>query len=66
MEPKIAHPMNFQLRRIVLAALVMALTLADEGAAQTHPDTLARRENCRVAQQLIATGHPASRQTWAW
>jgi hypothetical protein len=58
--------MKAQVRRIVLVTLVTALTMADEGTAQIHPDTLARRENCRAAQQLIVTGRPASRQTWAW
>jgi hypothetical protein len=33
--------------------------------AQTSPDSVQQRNNCRLAEQVLAAGHPAPREEWA-
>ena len=33
--------------------------------AQADPDSVQHRNNCRLAEQVLSTGHPAPREQWA-
>jgi hypothetical protein len=35
------------------------------GTAQANPDSIRLRNDCRLAEQVLATGHPAPREKWA-
>jgi len=43
----------------------VAATLATGLQAQASPDSIKRRNDCRLAEQVIRTGHPAPRLLWA-
>lgn len=52
----------------VLVALLTVLMFGGfgEARAQANPDQVHRRNNCRLAEQVIRTGHPANKTAWAW
>ena len=52
------------LRVIVFLAGLPVLTGQLHG--QSEPDTLHLRSDCRLARQVIETGHPAPHGEWAW
>lgn len=47
-----------------LLALLVVLPAAAHG--QADPDSVKRRNDCRLAAQVIETRHPAPREDWAW
>lgn len=48
------------------AALATAILLLPRiASAQAEPDSVKHRNNCRLAEQVIATGHPAPHDQWA-
>ena len=58
--------------RLVYAAAVMVSMLASLDAcapamvtAQASPDSIQHRNDCRLAEQVLRTGHPAPREDWA-
>lgn len=42
------------------------LLFAQIASAQADPDAVKRRNNCRLATQVLETGNPAPRLEWAW
>lgn len=51
--------------RTVAVAIVGLFLTWESSAAQEHPDSVHRRNHCRLAVQVIETGHPAPRREWA-
>jgi hypothetical protein len=49
----------------VSALLGLAACAPTFAVAQAEPDTVHLRSNCRLAAQVISTGHPAPRREWA-
>src|ERR1700745_984045 len=56
--------MNSPMLRIAIAAGT-ALFLAIPLWAQAAPDSVKLRNNCRLAEQVLTTGHPAPKIAWA-
>ncbi len=50
------------------APILLALLFLIPGClgAQASPDSIHRRNNCRLAAQIIQTGTPRPQTTWAW
>ena len=48
---------------VVLTSLVFSPQLAH---GQVDPDSVKRRNNCRLAEQVVTTGNPAPHTKWAW
>ena len=48
---------------VVLTSLVFSPQLAH---GQVNPDSVKRRNNCRLVEQVITTGHPKPHSEWAW
>jgi hypothetical protein len=51
------------MRRSVL--LLIGLLMAGSAHAQANPDSVKLRNDCRLAAQVLATGHPAPDLEWA-
>lgn len=52
----------------ILAGLALLTVLAGTESAPaqtTHTDSIHRRNNCRLAAQVLTTGHPETRKRWA-
>lgn len=49
---------------VLLAAAVLALPRL--ATAQANPDSVHHRNQCRLAEQVITTGNPATHTDWAW
>lgn len=49
-----------------LLAAITLLAVPHRVSAQADPDSVQHRNNCRLAAQVITTGHPAPRAQWAW
>ncbi|MGH7659088.1 MAG: hypothetical protein ACREL6_12715 [Gemmatimonadales bacterium] len=52
--------------RSCILVIVSLLVLAGCAAAQANPDSIKVRNNCRLAARIIATGHPAPHEEWAF
>lgn len=52
-----------QIKLIGYIAIVSLLPAC--ASAQTHADTVHQRNDCRLASQVVATGHPAPHMDWA-
>jgi hypothetical protein len=51
----------------LLLFLVTTLVFSPRLAhGQVDPDSVRRRNNCRLAEQVISIGHPEPRTEWAW
>lgn len=49
-----------------LLVFVLAATLGVQSAAsQTNPDSVKQRNDCRLAEQILSSGHPHPHATWA-
>jgi hypothetical protein len=44
---------------------ICALLVAGSAQAQANPDSIKRRNDCRLAAQVLRTGHPAPHRDWA-
>ena len=54
--------------RLAVWTVVLASVCACAPAAvtaQASPDSVRHRNNCRLAEQILSTGHPAPREEWA-
>lgn len=45
--------------------LALAVAWAEPACAQANPDSVKLRNDCRLATQVLQTGHPAPRRQWA-
>jgi hypothetical protein len=56
------------MRSIIVIATAMLLLLALPAAsrAQEHPDSILRRNDCRLAEQILTQGEPANKRGWAF
>ena len=52
--------------RHLLPLLILVLLAPAHAHGQENPDVVKRRNNCRLAAQVIATGRPAPHTEWAW
>jgi hypothetical protein len=50
----------------IFAPLLFLIGGPAVAAAQADPDSVQLRNNCRLAEQVIATGHPEPQDEWAW
>ena len=50
---------------LILGALVPATVAAQQGRRATERDDVHLRNNCRLAAQVLETGHPHPRYAWA-
>lgn len=54
------------MRKLIhIVAITSALVATLEVQGQAHSDSIQRRNNCRLAIQVIETGHPAPHRQWA-
>lgn len=51
--------------RYTIWLLVLIFAVVPETHAQANPDSVKHRNDCRLAQQVIETGHPAPHTSWA-
>ena len=51
---------------LIFVTVGMALVSAQNLRAQADPNEVHRRNECRLAEQVIRTGHPANKTDWAW
>jgi hypothetical protein len=51
--------------RLSVAIIALTVSFAKPLLAQAEPDSIRRRNNCRLALQVIETGNPQPRQEWA-
>lgn len=51
--------------RSLLLFIVAAATLSGSATAQANPDSIKQRNDCRFAEQVIATGRPRPHAAWA-
>jgi hypothetical protein len=58
--------MNSRHRLVLIGLCAVALVYSWEASAQADPDQIHRRNNCRLAEQVIRTGHPENKTAWAW
>jgi hypothetical protein len=49
-----------------LAVALVAVLVPAAAAAQEDPDSIRLRNDCRLAAQIIARGHPEPHEAWAW
>jgi len=54
------------IKRLYLVLAAVALTLPQLASAQANPDSVHHRNQCRLAAQVIQSGHPAPKWEWAW
>lgn len=54
-----------ELRFALLCVLVIGIFPGRTVAQSEHPATVQRRNDCRLAVQVIRTGHPATKTQWA-
>ncbi|HEX8394766.1 MAG TPA: hypothetical protein VF665_20645 [Longimicrobium sp.] len=53
--------------KLLVLMLVAGLVIPTLSLAQAlEENDLHRRNNCRLAEQVIRTGHPANKMQWAW
>lgn len=52
--------------RLLLLLLAVLFTSPRLAHGQVDPDSVKRRNNCRLAEQVISTGRPAPHTQWAW
>jgi len=58
--------MTKRARGISFAGLIVVTACAPAAmTAQANPDSVHHRNNCRLAEQVLSTGHPAPREEWA-
>ena len=53
------------MRTALTVLLLFCLTGAGCVSAQTVPDSVKQRNDCRLAEQVVRTGHPAPKREWA-
>ena len=53
------------MRSLLLLMLLLLAGGADLSAQQLHADSVQHRNSCRLAEQVIRTGHPAPHTDWA-
>ncbi len=58
--------MNTTTARRIRWLLPLLVVLPAAAHGQADPDSIKRRNDCRLAAQVIETGHPAPREAWAW
>lgn len=51
------------MRKLLLIPLLLAFPAL--GSAQARPDSVKLRNDCRLAEQVLTTGHPAPHREWA-
>src|ERR1044071_7803060 len=54
-----------QMIRSMMAGLLLLVASASCALAQADPDSVKRRNDCRLAGQVLSTGHPATHYEWA-
>lgn len=59
-------PQSFSRFGNLLVPFALLLLLPDAALGQTAPDSVKRRNDCRLAAQVIETGQPAPHESWAW
>lgn len=52
--------------RLTGTTLVLSLALAKPASAQADPDSVHQVERCRLAAQVVTTGHPQPQELWAF
>ena len=52
--------------RRLLPLLLLSVLIPGLAQGQEDPGAVKRRNNCRLAAQVIETGHPAPHREWAW
>lgn len=50
---------------VAVAVLALSTTACASLSAQTEPDSIKARNDCRLATQAVTTGHPAVKIAWA-
>jgi hypothetical protein len=53
------------MKRYALGSLLALATWAAPAHGQANPDSVKLRNDCRLANQVLATGHPATHVQWA-
>ncbi|HEX5437940.1 MAG TPA: hypothetical protein VFW98_12320 [Gemmatimonadaceae bacterium] len=51
--------------RSIIALAALLLVVPGLVAAQANPDSVKHRNNCRLAEQVLATGQPGPKRAWA-
>jgi len=54
------------MRSFLMTLTAASILVADHAIAQADPDSLHLRNNCRLATEIIARGHPAPHEQWAY
>lgn len=55
--------LTLDMRKLLFVLLLVAFP--ELGSAQARPDSVKLRNDCRLAEQVLTTGHPAPHREWA-
>jgi hypothetical protein len=64
--PATAIPMRVRPVQSLASLLLILSVTACSASAQVRPDSIHHRNGCRLAVQIVRTGHPAPHTTWAF